>query len=79
LFGFIGIVGGNGATISAQLIASSLIIVAAGAWLTVSPLADTVGFVPFPPQYWPLLAIMLLGYVILTQFVKIWFYRRFGE
>jgi hypothetical protein len=54
-------------------------ICAAGAWLTVLPLADTLGFVALPPLYWPLLAIMLLGYVILTQFVKTWFYRRFSE
>jgi Mg2+-importing ATPase len=61
------------------LIASSLIIVAVGAWLTVSPLAGTLGFVPLPPLYWLLLAIMLPFYVILTQLVKTWFYRRFGD
>ena len=53
-------------------------MVAAGAWLTVSPLAGTLGFVPLPSLYW-LLAIMLPCYVILTQLVKTWFYRRFGE
>jgi Mg2+-importing ATPase len=56
-----------------------LIIVAAGAWLTVSPLAGTLGFVPLPPLFWLYLAIMLLGYAILTQLVKTWFMRRFGE
>jgi len=61
------------------LILTSLIIVAAGAWLTVSPLANTLGFVPLPPLYWLLLAIMLLGYALLTQMVKTWFTRRFGE
>jgi Mg2+-importing ATPase len=61
------------------LIATSLIIVAIGAWLTVSPLANTLGFVPLPPLYWLLLAILLLGYAILTQGVKTWFTRRFGE
>ena len=61
------------------LILTSLIIVAAGAWLTVSPLANTLGFVPLPPLYWPYLAVMLLGYAILTQVVKTWFIRRFGE
>jgi len=61
------------------LIVTSIVVVAAGAWLTVSPLAATLGFVRLPPLYWPLLAIMLLGYVILTQLVKSWFYRRFGE
>ena len=61
------------------LIITSIIIVAVGAWLTVSPLADTLGFVPLPPLYWLLLAIMLPCYVILTQVVKTWFYRRYGE
>ena len=49
------------------LIITSIIIVAVGAWLTVSPLADTLGFVPLPPLYWLLLAIMLLCYVVLTR------------
>jgi Mg2+-importing ATPase len=61
------------------LIVASLIIVAVGAWLTVSTLADALGFVPLPPLYWLLLAIMLVCYVILTQIVKTWFIRRFGE
>jgi Mg2+-importing ATPase len=61
------------------LILTSIIIVAAGAWLTVSPLAATLGFVPLPPLFWLYLAIMLLGYALLTQVVKTWFIRRFGE
>jgi Mg2+-importing ATPase len=61
------------------LILTSIIIVAVGAWLTVSPLANTLGFVPLPPLYWLFLAIMLLSYAILTQVVKTWFIRRFGE
>jgi len=61
------------------LILTSVIIVAIGAGLTVSPLAGTLGFVPLPPLYWLLLAVILLGYAILTQGVKTWFIRRFGE
>ena len=49
------------------LILTSVIIVAVGAWLTVSPLANTLGFVPLPPLYWLFLAILLLGYALLTQ------------
>jgi P-type Mg2+ transporter len=64
---------------SRPLIITSLLIVAVGAWLTVSPLAKTLGFVPLPPLYWLFLAIMLLAYAILTQMVKTWFIRRFGE
>jgi Mg2+-importing ATPase len=61
------------------LILTSIIIVAVGAWLTVSPLAGTLGFVPLPRMYWLYLAAMLLGYAVLTQLVKSWFIRRFGE
>jgi P-type Mg2+ transporter len=61
------------------LILTSVIIVAVGAWLTVSPLAAPLGFVALPPLYWLLLAGMLLGYALLTQAVKIWFIRRFGD
>ncbi len=64
---------------SRPLIVTSLIIVAVGAWLTVSPLAGTLGFVPLPPLYWLFLAIMLVCYVVLTQAVKTWFVRRFGD
>jgi Mg2+-importing ATPase len=39
----------------------------------------TLGFVPLPSLYWLMLAIMLLGYVILTQVMKTWFFHRFGE
>jgi P-type Mg2+ transporter len=60
------------------LITSSVIIVAVAAWLTISPLARILGFVPLPRAYWLYLALMLLGYVVLTQVVKTWFYRRFG-
>jgi len=62
-----------------QLILTSVIIVAVGAWLTVSPLANALGFVPLPPMYWLYLVIMLLGYALLTQVVKTWFIRKFGE
>jgi Mg2+-importing ATPase len=61
------------------LIATSLVIVAFGAWLPVSPLAGTLGFVPLPGKFWLLLAFMLLGYAGLTQLVKVWFVRRFGD
>lgn len=61
------------------LIISSLIIVAVGAWLTASPLANALGFVSLPALYWLLLAIMLFCYALLTQVVKVWFIRKFGE
>jgi len=63
---------------SVPLIATSLAIVAIGAWLPVSPLAATLGFVALPAMYWPILGAMLLAYVVLTQVVKTWFIKRFG-
>ncbi len=61
------------------LIISSVIIVAVGAGLTISPLAAALGFVPLPSIYWLYLAGILVCYVVLTQLVKTWFYRRFAE
>jgi magnesium-transporting ATPase (P-type) len=64
---------------SGPLLLTSAVIVAVGAWLTVPPLANTLGFVPLPSLYWLFLAVMLLGYAILTQVVKTWFVRRLGD
>ena len=61
------------------LMLTSLLIVAIGIGLTVSPLADALGFVPLPPRYWLFLMVTILGYAVLTQGVKTWFIRRFGE
>ncbi len=61
------------------LIITSVIIVAVGAWLTVSPLAETLGFVRLPTLFWLWLAGILIGYVSLTQLVKNWFNRKFIE
>jgi Mg2+-importing ATPase len=61
------------------LIITSFAIVAIGSWLTVSPLASTLGFVPLPASFWLYLAGILLGYALLTQVVKTWFVHRFGE
>jgi len=64
---------------SRSMIIGSLVVVALGAWLTVSPLADMLGFVPLPAFFWLLLAVMLVCYVILTQLVKTWFVARYPE
>ena len=61
------------------LVLTSVVIVVFGAWLPVSPLGSTLGFVPLPGLFWLLLAVMLLCYAALTQMVKTWFIRRFGE
>jgi Mg2+-importing ATPase len=64
---------------SRPLLMTSLIIVTIGAFLPFSPLAPALGLAALPPLYWLLLAGMLLAYIILTQVIKTWFYRRFVE
>ncbi len=64
---------------SKALTITSLIIVAVGAVLPISPLAEMLGFVPLPITYWLFLAAMLTCYILLTQVVKVWFVRRFAE
>ncbi|HTL58324.1 MAG TPA: magnesium-translocating P-type ATPase [Candidatus Limnocylindrales bacterium] len=59
-----------------QLTMTTLLVMAAGAYLPYSPLAPKLGFVPLPLLYWPLLAITLLCYVGLTQIVKTWLIRK---
>ena len=58
------------------LIATTTVIMLLGAWLPFSPLGPAFGFTPLPLLYWPLLAVTLLGYVVLTQAVKTWLFRK---
>jgi Mg2+-importing ATPase len=64
---------------STPIILTSIGIVIFGAWLTVSPFASTLGFVPLPALYWPILLVMMIAYVLLTQLVKTWYYKKFGD
>jgi hypothetical protein len=58
---------------------TSVLIVAAGIGLTVSPLADALGFVLLPPRYRLFLAVIMLGDAVLTQLTTAWFIGRFGD
>jgi len=57
------------------LTATTLSIMAFGAWLPYSPLAPSLGLAHLPGMYWPILLLTLLGYVSLTQIVKVWLLR----
>ena len=52
------------------LIVTTVLVMTAGMLLPFSPLAKPLGFEQLPPLYWPLLALTLLCYMILTQGVK---------
>jgi P-type Mg2+ transporter len=57
------------------LTATTLAIMALGLWLPYSPLASSLGLVHLPRLYWPILLLTLLGYVGLTQIIKVWLLR----
>jgi len=59
-----------------QLTMTTIAIMGIGAWLPFSPLAQYLGFVPLPWQFWPFLAVTLICYVGLTQAIKTWLIRK---
>jgi P-type Mg2+ transporter len=61
------------------LLLTSLVISGVAAYLPFSALASVLGFTKLPPTYWLFLLAMLVSYVALTQVVKVWFVRRFGD
>ena len=58
------------------LMVMSVCIMATGIAIPFTPLGSYLGFTALPPLYWPLLALTLLCYVVLTQLVKMWLRRR---
>jgi Mg2+-importing ATPase len=58
------------------LTATTISIMAFGMWLPYSPLASALGFTHLPRLYWPILMLTLLGYVGLTQIIKVWLLRK---
>ena len=61
---------------SRPLIFTTVSIMGFGAWLPYSPMASALGFTQLPPLYWPILLLTLLGYMALTQTIKMWLLRK---
>jgi Mg2+-importing ATPase len=61
---------------SLPLTLTTLSIMALGVWLPYSPLSSALGLTQLPPLYWPILLLTLLGYMGLTQLIKVWLLRR---
>jgi Mg2+-importing ATPase len=59
-----------------QLTLTTFAIMGISAFLPYSPLAQYLGFVPLPWQFWPLIAVTLVCYVGLTQVIKSWLVRK---
>ncbi len=61
---------------SRPVLAMSLVITAIGVAIPLSPVGTYLGFTALPLLYWPLLALTLVCYVVLTQGVKMWLLER---
>ncbi|MFM7237721.1 MAG: magnesium-translocating P-type ATPase [Cyanobium sp.] len=57
----------------------TLVVMAIGIALPFSPLGPGLGLVPLPAAYFAWLVLILLAYGCLTQVVKTWFVRRYGD
>ena len=58
------------------LLVMTAVVMMIGIYLPLSPFAHALALSPLPAMYWPLLALTLLTYVLLTQFVKQWLLRK---
>ncbi len=68
-----------GSRASLPLMLTTLAVMGIGAWLPYSRFAVILGFVPLPAIYWAWIGGFLLMYSVLTHWVKVWFYNRFGD
>jgi Mg2+-importing ATPase len=59
------------------LIVSTLSVIAVGIYLPFSPFAEAFKLLPLPPLYFVLLFIGLILYFLLTQFLKMWFIKKY--
>jgi P-type Mg2+ transporter len=63
---------------SPALITTSLVICIVGIALPFTSVGASLGFVPLPPLYWPVVLAIIGCYAILTHVTKVWFVRRWG-
>ncbi|HVA66430.1 MAG TPA: magnesium-translocating P-type ATPase [Elusimicrobiota bacterium] len=63
---------------SPGLIATTLLVMAAGAFLPFSPAAKYLGMTPLPGSFWPWIIATLLCYAVLTHGMKTYFIRKYG-
>ena len=62
---------------SKPLIISTICVIAIGIYLPFSPFAGVFQFLPLPPLYFALLFIGLILYFLITQFLKMWFIKKY--
>ena len=59
---------------STTLVLATVGVIAVGIALTISPLADQLGFTPLPWQFFTALAILTVIYLVLVEVTKMVFY-----
>ncbi|NIF04143.1 magnesium-translocating P-type ATPase [Chryseobacterium sp. Tr-659] len=64
---------------AAPVVALTSLIMLIGILIPFSPIAVYLKMQPLPISYFPYLIGILTGYCILTQFVKQWFIKKFGQ
>jgi Mg2+-importing ATPase len=57
----------------------TLAIMAIGIYIPFSPLGENIGLAKLPAAYFPWLLATLLGYCVMTQAVKMWYIKKFGQ
>ena len=63
---------------SPALITTTVLICCIGVALPFTSVGAALGLVPLPALYWPLLAVMVAAYAVLTHLAKLRFVRRWG-
>ncbi|MFM7291697.1 MAG: magnesium-translocating P-type ATPase [Planctomycetia bacterium] len=58
------------------LVAVTTLVTLLGIAIPFTALGRSLGFTPLPGLYWPLVAVSVVGYALLTQAVKAWLLRR---
>ncbi|MCX7833967.1 MAG: magnesium-translocating P-type ATPase [Ignavibacteria bacterium] len=60
------------------LILTTIIIISIGIAIPFTSFGATIGLVPLPSLYFLYLTLILLSYCLLTQFIKLWFIKKFN-
>src|SRR3546814_7790634 len=61
---------------SLGLTLASSAVVALGVWLPYSPLSGVLGFTPLPAPFFLALVTMVVGYLVVVEVAKTWFFAR---
>ena len=64
---------------TAPVVALTSLIMVIGIWIPFSPFASALKLEPLPVTYFLYLIVILTAYCVLTQLIKTWFIRRFGQ